>query len=160
MRMFHFLSLSLTSIQNDASYPWQIGFQDGATPSFEGIVELHDSIFFYLIVISVLVFWMLGSVLLNYNSNKAQIVHKYHNHGTLIELVWTITPALVLIAIAFPSFKLLYLIDEVISPSMTVKVAGHQWYWSIHSMVSGAQVAFIMSDMMKATRSYHPHQMT
>ena len=39
-------------IQNDAAYPWQIGFQDGATPSFEGIVELHDSIFFYLIVIS------------------------------------------------------------------------------------------------------------
>ena len=116
--------------QNDAAYPWQIGFQDGSTPSFEGIVELHDSIFFYLIVISFLVFWMMGSVLLHFNSNRAQIVHKYHNHGTLIELVWTITPALLLIAIAFPSFKLLYLMDEVISPSMTIKVAGHQWYWS------------------------------
>jgi cytochrome c oxidase subunit 2 len=49
---------------------------------------------------------------------------------TLIELIWTITPALVLIAIAFPSFKLLYMLDEVISPTMTIKVAGHQWYWS------------------------------
>ena len=94
-----------TKIQNDAAYPWQLGFQDGATPSFEGIVELHDSIFFYLIVISSLVFWMLGSVLINFNSSRAQIVHKYHNHGTLIELVWTLTPALLLIAIAFPSFN-------------------------------------------------------
>lgn len=126
LNLFPFLS----TIHNDAAYPWQFGFQDGSTPSFEGIVELHDSIFFYLIVISFLVFWMLGSVLVNYNSNRTQIVHKYHNHGTLIELVWTITPALVLIAIAFPSFKLLYLMDEVISPSMTIKVAGHQWYWS------------------------------
>lgn len=133
---FAAISVAATPIYNDASYPWQIGFQDGSTPSFEGIVELHDSIFFYLIVISFLVFWMMGSVLLHFsqdgllNGNRAQIVHKYHNHGTLIELVWTITPALVLIAIAFPSFKLLYLMDEVISPSMTIKVAGHQWYWS------------------------------
>lgn len=119
-----------TPIHNDASYPWQIGFQDGRTPSFEGIVELHDSIFFYLIVISFLVAWMLGSVMLHFTQDRSQIVYKYHNHGTLIELIWTITPALVLIAIAFPSFKLLYLMDEVISPSMTIKVAGHQWYWS------------------------------
>lgn len=125
--MFNLLK---SPIHNDAAYPWQIGFQDGSTPSFEGIVELHDSIFFYLIVISFLVFWMMGSVLLHFNSNRTQIVHKYHNHGTLIELVWTITPAILLIAIAFPSFKLLYLMDEVISPSMTIKVAGHQWYWS------------------------------
>ena len=49
---------------------------------------------------------------------------------TLIELIWTITPAFVLIAIAFPSFRLLYLLDEVISPTVTIKVVGHQWYWS------------------------------
>ncbi len=47
-----------------------------------------------------------------------------------IELIWTITPALILIAIAFPSFKLLYLMDEVLSPTLTIKVVGHQWYWS------------------------------
>lgn len=49
---------------------------------------------------------------------------------TLIELIWTITPALILIAIAFPSFRLLYLLDEVTSPTITIKVTGHQWYWS------------------------------
>jgi len=85
---------------------------------------------FYLIVVSVLVFWGLSSIILNFNSKKVGIVHKYSNHGTLIELVWTISPALILVAIAFPSFQLLYMIDEVISPSITVKVVGHQWYWS------------------------------
>jgi len=50
--------------------------------------------------------------------------------GTLIELIWTITPALILILIAFPSFKLLYLMDKVTDPSLTVFVEGHQWYWS------------------------------
>ena len=49
---------------------------------------------------------------------------------SILELVWTISPALVLIAIAFPSFRLLYIMDEVLSPTLTIKVVGHQWYWS------------------------------
>lgn len=125
-----FLFTFLQPIYNDAPEPWQIGFQDGASPGFEGITELHDSIFFFLVVISVGVFWALGSVMINFNSTSSPIAYKYANHGTLIELIWTITPALILIAIAFPSFKLLYMLDEVISPTMTIKVAGHQWYWS------------------------------
>ena len=118
------------SIFNDAPQPWQLGFQDSAAPGFTGIVELHNTIFFFLVVICVGVFWVLGSIIYYYNSNKSPIVHKYLNHGTLIELIWTITPALILIAIAFPSFRLLYLLDEVISPTITIKVVGHQWYWS------------------------------
>ena len=65
---------------------------------------------------------------------------------TLIELIWTITPAFVLIAIAFPSFRLLYLLDEVISPTVTIKVVGHQWYWSYeysdYINVSGESIEF------------------
>ena len=118
------------TIFNDAPQPWQIGFQDSAAPGFTGIVELHNTIFFYLVVISVGVFWVLGSIIYYYSYRKSPIVHKYLNHGTLIELIWTITPALILIAIAFPSFRLLYLLDEVISPTITIKVVGHQWYWS------------------------------
>ena len=64
------------------------------------------------------------SIVRNYNTAKSPISHKYLNHGTLIELIWTITPALILIAIAFPSFRLLYLLDEVISPTITIKVVG------------------------------------
>lgn len=124
-------SLNIISpVWNDAPEPWQWTFQDGASPSFEGIVELHDQIMFYLVIILFGVSWMLTSIIVNFGSNKNQIVYKYHNHGTLIELIWTITPAFVLIAIAFPSFKLLYLMDEVIDPAMTIKALGHQWYWS------------------------------
>jgi cytochrome c oxidase subunit 2 len=117
-------------ILNDAPQPWQIGFQDGATPIMEGIVEFHDQIFFYLIIIIVFVTWILSSILFTFSSNKNKLSAKYENHGTLIELIWTITPALILVAIAFPSFKLLYLMDEVIAPAMTLKVIGRQWYWS------------------------------
>ena len=112
------------SIFNDAPQPWQLGFQDSAAPGFTGIVELHNTIFFFLVVICVGVFWVLGSIIYYYNSNKSPIVHKYLNHGTLIELIWTITPALILIAIAFPSFRLLYLLDEVISPTITINITG------------------------------------
>ena len=100
----------LNSIFNDAPHPWQIGFQDSAAPGFTGIVELHNTIFFYLVVISVGVFWVLTSIIYYYNSSNSAIVHKYLNHGTLIELIWTITPAFILIAIAFPTFILLYLL--------------------------------------------------
>lgn len=109
--MLQLLFSFLTPIYNDAPEPWQLGFQDGASPTQEGITELHDTIFFYLVLILFGVMWVLSSVIINFNSNKSQIVYKYANHGTLIELIWTITPAFVLIAIAFPSFKLLYLMD-------------------------------------------------
>ena len=84
----------------DAPEPWQLGYQDGASPTFDGIVELHDHIMFYLIVILLGVGWMLISTMRQYSSSRTHLVHKYHNHGTTIELVWTITPAIVLLAIA------------------------------------------------------------
>ena len=128
--MLNILINKINPIFNDAPKPWGIYFQDGATPSFEGIVELHDHIMFYLIIVLFGVGYMLISIMRIYSSNSTQIVHKYLNHGTLIELIWTISPALVLVAIAFPSFKLLYLMDDVFDPAMTIKVVGHQWYWS------------------------------
>jgi cytochrome c oxidase subunit 2 len=60
----------ITPVWNDAPEPWQWAFQDGASPSFEGIVELHDQIMFYLVVIAFGVAWMLSSVILNFGSNK------------------------------------------------------------------------------------------
>lgn len=119
-----------SSLLLDAPSPWQIGFQDGASPGFEGIVILHDSIMFYLVSILIGVFFILYNIVSYFSYANSKLIYKYLNHGTLIELIWTISPALVLIAIAFPSFKLLYTLDEVIDPALTVKVTGHQWYWS------------------------------
>ena len=112
----------------DAPRPWGLYFQDSASPQMEALAELHDNIMFYLFIILIGVGWIMISIIRNYVNNK--ISNKYINHGTLIELVWTIAPALILILIAFPSFKLLFLMDEVTDPSLTVFTEGHQWYWS------------------------------
>jgi heme/copper-type cytochrome/quinol oxidase subunit 2 len=129
LKLFSFVSI-FDVILNDAPHAWQIGFQDSAAPGYTGIVELHNTILFYLIVIAIGVFWVLLSTMHLFSANKSNIVYKYLNHGTILELVWTITPALILMLIAYPSFRLLYILDEVISPSITIKVVGHQWYWS------------------------------
>ena len=78
------IGFTSNSLQLDAPAPWQIGFQDGASPGFEGIVTLHDSIMFYLIWILVSVFWVLMSLISYFNSNKSALVYKYLNHGTLM----------------------------------------------------------------------------
>jgi heme/copper-type cytochrome/quinol oxidase subunit 2 len=121
---------SLNSYFLDAPHAWGIYFQDSATPQMEGLIELHDNIMYYLIIILFAVGWIMLSIIRNYINIKSHIPYKYLNHGTLIELIWTITPAIVLIFIAFPSFKLLYLMDEVNDPSMSILAEGHQWYWS------------------------------
>ena len=118
-------------ILNDHPQPWQLGFQDGATTTFYGIVDLHNNIMFYLIIILIGVTWIQISVMLDNYNNSDKIIYKYNNHGTLIEIIWTITPALILFAIAIPSFKLLYLMDSVIDPAITIKAIGLQWYWKI-----------------------------
>ena len=73
---------------------------------------------------------MLGSIIYYFNSDRSQITHKYLVHGTIIEVLWTIFPAVILLAIAIPSFRLLYILDEVSFPTITIKATGHQWYWS------------------------------
>lgn len=112
----------------DTPSVWGIYFQDSASPQMEGLIELHDNIMYYLVLILFSVGWILFSIIRNFVD--APISHKYLNHGTTIELIWTITPAIILILIAFPSFKLLYLMDEINDPSMSVLAEGHQWYWS------------------------------
>jgi cytochrome c oxidase subunit 2 len=124
--MTQFFSI-FNNILNDVAEPWQLGFQDSAAPGYTGLVTLHNTIGFYLVLISFAVFWVLFTIIYYYNYNKNPIAYKYLTHGSILELIWTISPAFILIAIAFPSFKLLYLMDEVLSPTLTIKVVGHQW---------------------------------
>lgn len=111
-------------LQFDAPEPWGLYFQDSASPQMEGIEELHNNIMFYLAIILFTVTWMMIVIIRSFAANKAGIAHKYLNHGTLIELIWTISPAIILILIAFPSFKLLYLMDEVMDPSLVIYTEG------------------------------------
>jgi ubiquinol-cytochrome c reductase cytochrome b subunit len=125
-----YYSNNFNNILLDAPTPWGLYFQDSATPQMEALEELHDNILFYLAVILFAVGWILISVMRNYTNKNSPVSLKHVRHGTLIELIWTITPAIILILIAFPSFKLLYLMDEITDPAMVVVAEGHQWYWS------------------------------
>jgi len=113
----------------DAATPWSCWFQDPATPVMEGIIYLHNDIMFSITIIAGLTFWILFRVVYAFEETVNTVPSK-EVHGTKIEVVWTITPALVLMVIALPSFALLYAMDEMIDPTLTLKVIGHQWYWS------------------------------
>nr|YP_010726691.1 cytochrome c oxidase subunit 2 [Cystoclonium purpureum f. stellatum]WDY85178.1 cytochrome c oxidase subunit 2 [Cystoclonium purpureum f. stellatum] len=116
-------------VHADIAEDWQLGFQDPATPIMEGIINLHHDLMFFICIISIFVSWMLGRTLWHFDQRQNPIPSTL-THGTLIEMVWTITPALILLIIAVPSFSLLYAMDEIISPAITIKTLGHQWYWS------------------------------
>ena len=113
----------------DVAENWQLGFQDPATPIMEGIISLHHDLMFFICLISIFVTWMLIRTLWFFNKNN-NLIPSNLTHGTLIEIIWTITPAFILLIIAIPSFSLLYAMDEIIAPSITIKTLGHQWYWS------------------------------
>jgi cytochrome c oxidase subunit 2 len=137
MNLYLFLSLSAlflfwatpTIALQDAPEPWQLGFQDPATPVMQGIIDLHHDIFFFLVFILAFVMWMLGRTLYHFHKSRNPIPEKIL-HGTTLEIAWTIAPSLILVFIAIPSFALLYSMDEVVDPAVTVKAIGHQWYWS------------------------------
>nr|ALN11754.1 cytochrome c oxidase subunit II [Rhynchophorus ferrugineus] len=98
--------------------------QDSASPLMEQLMFFHDHALLILIIITILV----SQVLLNMFFNKFS--HRYLLDGQLIETIWTILPAIILILIALPSLRLLYILDEINNPSISVKAIGHQWYWS------------------------------
>jgi cytochrome c oxidase subunit 2 len=113
----------------DYAYPWQVSFQDPAAPVMEGIIVLHHDLFFILTIIGFAVGWLLARTTYLFYHERNPVASQI-THGTTIEIVWTITPSLILMVIAIPSFALLYSIDEVVDPSVTLKVIGHQWFWS------------------------------
>lgn len=112
-------------IYADYAERWSFGFQDPASEWMYGIIELHDNIIYYLIIVQTVVLWFLISGMLNSNDHL-----KYLHHGNFMELIWTITPALILWAIGIPSLILLYLMDEILDAEITIKAIGNQWYWS------------------------------
>ena len=124
------VSLFPVSYKFDVTIPYQLGFQDAASPVMEGIINFHNYVMIYLTFIIIGCYWMLIAILSEYRKSKRTISHKFLTHGTTVEIIWTIIPAVVLVLIAIPSFKLIYLMDEVIDPAVTIKVIGHQWYWT------------------------------
>nr|QGT77311.1 cytochrome c oxidase subunit 2 [Tenuipotamon yuxiense] len=101
-----------------------LGFQDSASPLMEQLIFFHDHIMLILILITTFVGFLLTALFFN------TYINRYMLENQTIELIWTTIPALILIFIALPSLRLLYLLDEINYPMITLKTIGHQWYWS------------------------------
>nr|UYK51676.1 cytochrome c oxidase subunit 2 [Asterias amurensis]WGS93914.1 cytochrome c oxidase subunit 2 [Asterias amurensis]WGS93940.1 cytochrome c oxidase subunit 2 [Asterias amurensis]WGS93953.1 cytochrome c oxidase subunit 2 [Asterias amurensis] len=102
----------------------QLGLQDASSPLMEELIYFHDYTLIILTLITILVFYGLASLIVSSNTNR------FFLEGQTLETIWTVIPAVILIFIALPSLQLLYLIDEVNNPFLTIKAIGHQWYWS------------------------------
>ncbi|WP_425359020.1 cytochrome c oxidase subunit II [Ancylobacter aquaticus] len=134
--------------------PWQINLQGAASPVMESIHSFH----FFLLVITVavvlLVLALLIVVMVRFNE-KANPVPSRTTHHTMIEVAWTVVPVLILVAIAIPSFRLLFLQLDLPKADLTVKVTGHQWYWSYEYPDNGA---FSFDSLMVAEADLKPGQ--
>jgi cytochrome c oxidase subunit 2 len=109
--------------------PWQFGFQPSATEVMDRLSAFHDVLLVIITLIAAFVLGLLVYVMWRFNQQRNPAPSRT-SHNTVIEMLWTVVPVLILISIAIPSFKLMYYMDRVPNPEMTVKVTGHQWYWS------------------------------
>jgi len=101
----------------------QLLFQDAASPIILQLISFHDHTLIILTLVISLVAYAIGSLIVN------KLTNRYLIEAQQIETIWTILPAIILLFLALPSLRLLYLTDEVSQPSLTLKAIGHQWYW-------------------------------
>ncbi len=109
--------------------PWQMYFQTPADDRMRGIVSLHNGLLVIITLISLFVLGLLAYIVIKFNS-KANPVPSATTHNTLLEVLWTVVPVLILVGIAIPSFRLLYFEDTIPKADLTIKAIGRQWYWS------------------------------
>ncbi len=107
----------------------QLNLPPGATPIAEELVSFHNVLLAIITAITLFVLALLAWVVIRYRRSANPVPSKT-THNFLIEVIWTVIPVVILAVIAIPSFKLLYLMDRAEKPEMTVKITGHQWYWS------------------------------
>tara|TARA_B100000575_G_C23030596_1_gene593361 strand:- start:275 stop:1102 length:828 start_codon:yes stop_codon:yes gene_type:complete len=109
---------------------WQLGFSEPATELMSDVIAFHSYILMPIITgISLLVLALLLYIVYRYNSNRNQTA-SMTTHNTLIEVLWTVIPVILLIIIAIPSFRILYTAETIPKADLTIKAIGNQWYWS------------------------------
>lgn len=106
------------------AYPLQLGFQDATSPIIEELLGFHDHALIIVFLISSLVLYIISIIL------TTNLTHTHTIDAQEVETIWTILPAIILIIIALPSLRILYIMDEINNPSVTIKTLGHQWYWT------------------------------
>ncbi len=134
--------------------PWQMGLQELATPVMDDITSFNTFLFWITSAIAVFVLVLLAMVIVRFNA-RANPTPSRTTHNTVLEVMWTIVPVLILAAIAVPSFRLLYVELDVPKPDVTVKVTGKQWFWSYAYPDSGN---FEFDSLMVADKDLKPGQ--
>ena len=123
------LALSSAAGRAAEPHPWELGMQPSATPVHEHLAWLHNVIVLPIIIaITIFVLGLLLYVMVRFHHTRNPVPTRI-THNTPIEIAWTVVPVLILVAIAIPSFKLMYYMDREPNADMTIKVTGHQWYW-------------------------------
>lgn len=108
---------------------WQLGFQEAASPSMERITDFHNTLLWVISLISLFVLALLIIVVVKFNE-KANPTPSKTTHHTLVEVIWTAVPVIILVWLFIPSYNVMVMNDRVEDADMTLKVTGHQWYWS------------------------------
>jgi cytochrome c oxidase subunit 2 len=109
--------------------PWEMTLQPAASQTMHRIASFHTLLLWVITAISVFVLGLLVYVMVRFNE-RANPTPSTTTHNTTIEVLWTVIPIVILVGIAVPSFRLLYFADRTANPEMTLKIVGHQWYWS------------------------------
>ena len=108
---------------------WEVDFQTALSPSMERIVDFNLMVTIIIVIITAFVFGLMAWIVIRYNKKRNPVPSKT-THNTMLEVIWTVVPVIILLVIAVPSFRLLYFTDKVEDADMTLKAIGHQWYWS------------------------------
>jgi cytochrome c oxidase subunit 2 len=109
--------------------PWEYKLQEAGSPVMENIITFHNLLLTIITIITLFVLGLLIAVVVKFNA-RANPVPSRTTHNTLIEVAWTLIPVLILVGIAVPSFRLLFLELDVPKADLTIKATGKQWYWS------------------------------
>jgi cytochrome c oxidase subunit 2 len=104
-------------------------FQESGATNFDGIYLFNSNLLFIIINIVLFVWWLLFIICVNFFDMSTSKITKF-THSNFIEIIWTTIPAFILLSLASPSFSLLYSLDEITNSELTLKILGHQWYWS------------------------------
>ncbi len=112
-----------------APTPEGIDLQTAYSPLKHALHNFHDYLLVIITVITIIVMCLLAYVIVRYNKHTNPVPRKFA-HNTLVEIIWTVIPIIIIVIIAIPSFKILYYLDKTPNPEMTLKATGHQWYWS------------------------------
>jgi len=137
MKVIRFLSALCAATFAGASFaadspglakPWQLGLQAPVTPVMEKLYALHDGLLILITVITVFVLALLAYVCIRFSAKNNPVPSKT-THNTLVEIIWTTIPILILVGLAIPSLRIHYFMDRAQDAEMTLKVTGYQWYW-------------------------------